>query len=68
MIGIAVGGCLAVLFCGMSLVFMTIKRKKRGKHNPETSKVENYKSAPKTGMLENNPYIEFKDLLMVLMI
>ena len=49
LIGIAVGGGLAILFCGMSLVFMTIKRKKRGKDNSKLSKVGNYKSTPKIG-------------------
>ena len=49
LIGIAVGGGLALLFCGMSLVFMTIKRKKRVKDNSKLSKVGNYKSTPKIG-------------------
>ena len=49
LIGIAVGGGLALLFCGMSLVFMTIKRNKRGKDNSKLSKVGNYKSTPKIG-------------------
>ena len=49
LIGIAVGGGLALLFCGMSLVFVTIKRKKRGKDNPKLSKVGNYNSTPKIG-------------------
>ena len=49
LIGIAVGGGLAILFCGMSLVFMTIKKKKRGKDNSKLSKVRNYTNTPKIG-------------------
>ena len=50
-IGIAVGGGLALLFCGMSLVFVTIRRTKRGKDHSKASKVENYKSTPKGGII-----------------
>ena len=54
--GLAIGAVLALLFCGMSCVFMKIKRKKDvGKDNSKIANGENNKNLQKTGITYQKP-------------
>ena len=55
-IKVAIGAVLALLFCGMSCVFMKIKRKKcDGKDDFKIANEENSKKLPKTGIFYQKP-------------
>ena len=55
-IGLAIGAALALLFCGMSCIFMKIERKKSGgKDNSKIANGENTKKLPKTGITDHKP-------------
>ena len=55
-IGLAIGAVLALLFCGMSCIFMKVKRKiSGGKDDSEITNGENNKKVPKTGITYQKP-------------